>query len=295
MNTTQQGYLYTFLSAVAFASLSLFTKWAFDWGLSPWSFALLMGLFSVLILTPMQWRERPQAARQNRRRPSLGLLIGLGLFGAAAGLSFTLALVHLSISLTTILLFTYPAFVALGAWVLLGQRPTRWHLATVAVTLVGAVLTVDLPSAFTGAISLVGIGLALLSAVSQGFFIVLGERVGSGLTPTEATIVTRATITLGTVLLHPAVLAEAIHTPWQGVALAALASLVGGVGSFWFLYKGIALIGANPAAIVSVAELPVALLLGMLFQSETIAPMQWAGAALIALAMILSQRQPATA
>ena len=50
---------------------------------------------------------------------------------------------------------------------------------------------------------------------------------------------------------------------YQAGMICLVTAVVAGVAPFFFLYRGIALIGANRAAIVSVVELPMALLLGL--------------------------------
>lgn len=113
MKKTQLGYLYMLLSAMTFASMSVFMKRAYALGMTPWSFAVLQSIFALAQLTLLKRREPTPAAP--RPRAAWQVLLLFALAGAGAGISFNVALVHLSMSLGTILLFTYPAFVALGA------------------------------------------------------------------------------------------------------------------------------------------------------------------------------------
>lgn len=275
------------LSAVTFASMSVFMKRGYDAGLSPWSFSVLQSIFALIQLFLLKLREPSSATpRPKVSRPVLTLFC---LAGAGAAISFNVALVHLSISLGTILLFTYPAFVALGAWLFNGERPTGLHMAALGLTLVGAVLTVDIGGALSGTVSLLGVFLAVLSAICQGVYIILGDRIGGALTPVSATIITRLSIMVGSILLYPRVVPELFTVSAEAVWITLAGSLVGGVAPFLFLYKGLALIGPNRAAIVSVGELPFALALGWFFEGDLILPVQMMGAALIAVAVLISQ------
>lgn len=289
MSNKSLGYLYVLLSAAAFASMSLLTKWAYAAGLSPWSFTLVTSVLSLPILALI--RRRSGAVVNWDRPVGLPLILTFAACGAGAGIAFNVALASLSISLGTLLLFTYPAFTALAAWLLLGQRPSGPEVGALGLTLAGAVLTANLHEAIAEAASLVGISLALVAAVAHGMYIALGERLSTALSATGATAATKLVGALGVLLIHPAVVREVAAIPWQGWLLAFLATAVAGVVPFLFLNRGIALIGANQAAIVSVAELPFALGLGILFQGDQILPAQWAGAILITAAVILSQRQ----
>ncbi|HYF92328.1 MAG TPA: DMT family transporter [Symbiobacteriaceae bacterium] len=287
MNKTYMGYLLTILSAMAFAAMSLFIKMAYDAGVSAWAFTLIQSSVSLVLLGFMWLREAPHP-RVRHSVPTVGFFLACGVITAIA---FNIALVHLSMSLATILLFTYPAFTALGAWLMLGHRPTRLHGGALLLTLAGAVLTTNFTELRSGAISLTGVGLALLAAVAHGLYIVAGEKIAGKLTATSATTLTRVAILLGSLALNPRVFAELPAVTWGGWLICVVAAAVSGVAPFLFLNRGIALIGANRAAIASVAELPFALALGLLFQGDLIRPAQWAGAALIIAAVVVSQRQ----
>lgn len=289
MNTTHLGYLYTVLSALAFASMSLFIKIAFGYGMNAFSFSVVQSVFGLIILGWM-WAREPKPAMPRPRAGYLPVLLFV-VAGAGAAIAFNVSLEHLSISLATILLFTYPAFVAVGAWAFLGQRPWLAHLAALAMTIAGAVLTANLGDMRSGLISSLGVGLALFAAVAHGAYLVLGEQLAGSLTAIRATTLTRFGILVGSVVLYPRVFAELPLIPWQGWAICAVAAAVSGVAPFLFLNRGIALIGANRAAIASVAELPFAMALGMLFQGDVITPLQWAGAVLIVAAVVISQQE----
>ncbi|HWI61696.1 MAG TPA: DMT family transporter [Symbiobacteriaceae bacterium] len=289
MNKTYLGYTLTILSALAFASMSLFIKMGYGVGMSPWSFAVIQSSFALVLLVVM-WFRSPGPA-PGLGRPKLRDVLLFMLFGATTGITFNLSLFHLSMSLATILLFTYPAFTALGAWLVLGQRPTLLHGGAILLTLVGAVLTANLPEIQSGTISLLGVGLALLSAVAQGLYMVVGEKVAGKLTAISATTLTRIAILSGTILLKPSVFGELPSVPQSGWLICLVAAIVAGVPPFFFLNRGVALIGANRAAIASVAELPFALGLGLIFQGDLISLTQWVGAALIIAAVVISQHE----
>jgi drug/metabolite transporter, DME family len=288
MNTTYLGYLFTILSAAGFASASLFLKLALGAGMSAWGFTLVSTAIGLCFLVPLTAR-RGSLAFPEWRQAWKGYLL-YGAYGAVATIAFNVALVYLTISLATILLFTYPAFVALGAWLFLGQRPTGLHIAVLALALVGVILTVDIREAVSGAASLPGILLALLTAIAHGAYLVLGERVTVRLSAVSATTVTRLAILGGVLMLRPTVITELPGLPGSVWLLCLTAALLSGVAPYFLLNIGIRRIGANLAAIASVAELPFALALGLLFMGDRILPPQWAGAALIAAAVVISNR-----
>lgn len=291
MNRTYLGFLLVIFSALVFASTSLFTKLMYAVGMDAWNSTFIMSSFSLVLVGFLYLREAPSG--HLRPKASWQELLLFALCGAGSAIFFNLALFYLSISLSTIFLFTYPAFTAVMAWLILKQRPTRLHIAALLLTLAGAVLTANIQEALQADVSLIGIALAVLTAVSHALYLVMGERVAGALSPMGATLLTRVAILGGVLVLNPRASLAIADVRWEGWAICFGTAVIAGVAPFFLLNRGIALIGANRAAIASVAELPFALALGLLFQGDIILPMQWMGAVLITIAVLLSQYQTA--
>ena len=289
MSRTYQGYLATFVSAAGFASFSLFLKLVMHAGVGVWTYTLLSSLGSLVILLVMIARQDgPVFPQIGTEWPGYFIFAACG---AVSTIAFVLALVELSISLATMILFTYPAFVVLGNWTLFGVRPGRHHLIAVGLTLMGAAMTVNLAEVATGQVSPLGILYALLTAIAHGMYMVLGHRFAAELPAVSATTLTRIVICLAVLALFPrASLLQIPHINPAGWYLIALATLVTGVPPFLFLNVGVDRIGSNKAAVVSVVELPIAMGLGLLFEGERITFYQWLGAALIIAALLVSTR-----
>lgn len=283
------GYILTILSAAGFAFASLAFKWGLEAGMTVWTFTVTASLIGLGILGPLTALQRGRAFPAWRSAWRGYLLFAL--FGGLGAIPFNVALVHLPISLATILLYTYPAFVALGAWLLLDQRLHAVHVAVLVMSLVGVLLTVDMAEMTSGSVSGLGVGLALLTAVGHAAYMIMGQRLSTHLPALSGTMLGRVGILLGALLLHPRVVGEIGSISAKGWLICLVAALFGGVLPYFCLNKGIALIGASPAAIVAVAELPMALLMGLLFQGEAITLVQWAGAALIGAAVVISNIQ----
>lgn len=170
---------------------------------------------------------------------------------------------------------------------ILGQRPTRWHLVSLLMTFVGVIFTTDLQEIILGRLSPLGVGLAVVATIANGLYMVQGEMIGSGVSGITKSLWTRVAVIGLTLVLHPQVLGEVLQVSWQGWVLSLVTALVAGVVSYLFLNWGVVLIGANRAAVTSVAEIPIALALGRIFEGDMIRPLQGLGAALIAAAMVI--------
>jgi probable blue pigment (indigoidine) exporter len=70
-----------------------------------------------------------------------------------------------------------------------------------------------------------------------------------------------------------------------------MATVIGNIAPFFFLFTGMRMIGAAAASLVTVVELPVALLLGWAYAGDRIGPVELVGAALVMGAVLLSKRK----
>ncbi len=282
MSRTQIGLFQVILSATTFAFSSVIAKWAFARGLTPFSFSLGTSLITAMVMAG--W------LRGGRWRPPAGVrplaLLLHGLTGGASGLLFVLALAYLDVSLATLLVFTYPVVVAAGAWLVFGQRLTTRQIIAVVLTLAGTFLTAG---PVQGGAPVLGVLLALSTTVTHAIYILLGEHVLTQWDPKAATVFTRLVNGLLAVALVPAAAPALLHLTGFDWVFLVFATVAGVIAPFLFLLEGLARVGASRAAIVSTAELPIALLLGWLFMGDRLTPGQGGGAVLITLAVVLIQ------
>jgi drug/metabolite transporter (DMT)-like permease len=261
MNKQILGYIYAVLSALLFASATLFMKRIFAAGMSVWDYSVAHSLAVLVILVGLRLAQRRplqrQALRTHRR-----VIPWLMVTGFVASTAFNVALSQLSISLGTILLFTYPAFVTLIAWAFLRQRPDRFHLGALILALLGTLFTVGTGGDLTEGFTWLGAGLALLAAIAHAGYLHISEHVSGDFDAVSLSILTRLAIVIGSSSIAPHALVSMWQAPWQAWAILIVSSVVGGVLPFLMLFKGLGMIGANQAAIASVTELPFALLWG---------------------------------
>ncbi|HLO04069.1 MAG TPA: DMT family transporter [Symbiobacteriaceae bacterium] len=291
MNKQILGYIYAVMSALLFASATLFMKKIFAAGMSVWDYSVAHSLAVLVTLVGLRLAQRRPLRREAFRKHRRAIP-GLMVTGFIASTAFNVALSQLSISLGTILLFTYPAFVTLIAWAFLRHRPDRLHLVALVLALMGTLFTVGAGGDLAVGFTWLGAGLALLSAVSHASYLHISEHVGGEFDAISLSILTRIAVVVGSASIAPHALLSMWHAPWQAWAILAVSSIVGGVLPFLLLFKALDQIGANQVGIASVTELPFALLLGLLFEGESVTPWQGVGAVAVLGAVLLSQLRP---
>lgn len=292
MSKNFAGYIVTATGSSLFALMSLLMKIAYAKGMTVWGYTLIVALIGTVLLSIMQL-FRKESLFPSELRPQWKSALVAILGGTLVTFGLNLALANLTISLAMVLFFTYPALTAAIAWPLLGQRPTLRHLLALAISLAGAALIVSREGDFRG--SLFGILLALLAAVGQAFCLTLGERIGPALSSFTVLWGTRVGVLLGTLLVGMGPVREIIDLPVSLLLFCLMATVIGNIAPFFFLFTGMRMIGAAQASLVTVVELPVSLLLGWAYAGDRIGPVELVGAALVMGAVLLSNRRaPAT-
>jgi drug/metabolite transporter (DMT)-like permease len=274
-------------SAVAFGAMGIFGKLAYDEGVTVGTllavrFAIAAALFWVLLAAT---GGRRLLRGLPRRDVVLGVLLGAVGYSAQAGAYFA-ALRQLDASLLSLLLYTFPAMVAIAAVLLGRERLTRRTVGALLLAGVGGVLV--LGGARAGALDPVGTALALTAAVVYSAYILTSAPVSGRMEPLVlATLVsTGAAVTLGLAGaldgdLHLAAVSS------RGYGWLAAIAVVSTVGAITLFFAGLRRVGPTAASIISTAEPVTAVALAGAVFGETLGPAQLAGGALVVGAVVV--------
>lgn len=265
-------------SALGFASIGPLGKVAYRGGFTVAELQLLRFCAAApLLVAVAALAARRAAARHHGGQRSEGgrldrrsrlRLLGLGFlgYGMQATLYFT-ALTRISASLTSLLLYLYPALVA-GAAVALGRhRLDRATLAGVALILTGTVLVLGLPAGRPDAL---GVALGLGSAVWYTAYLLVGERLTAGVEPQAAAahvaVGAAGWFGIGIVFLRPDLGNNGAKAIMAGLAMAVLGTAV----PIAALFAGMARIGVTWASIGSALEPVGTVVLAVAFLGEAL-------------------------
>jgi len=293
------------LAGAAYGTGPLFAKGVNHAGLD--SIALLAWRFLFAMIVSWAWlmaQPRARAAlRDLDRRTTARLLFTGGFFVVNATVYYS-AIQRVDISLVALLMYSYPAMVAVLSMRL--GYPLRGKLAwgSLALVLVGAILTIDGIKPDTDQ---VGILLAMLSPIAYAVYILLtawmaGERPGQtadmrskGKGAEVPPAVAGAVMMTGTWLTMFVVALEAREPLLPGqVPAEAWPGLIG-IGVFaaaiaiQAFYASAARIGAAQASLMATVEPLVVIALGVSFLGERLDMLQIAGAGLVLVGVLLSQ------
>jgi len=268
-------------SAFCYSMLSIFGKYAFALHLPllpllATRYALGACILWVWVLLAGDYRR---AAGRVPRARVLGLLAwGVVGFSGQSALFF-LALERLPASLTEVLLYTCPAFLALMLWGMTRRRPKGARLLAIGLALLGTWLCAG---PIHGVVDMRGAVLATLSGFWYAAFLIWMHRLTPGIAGvvSGAYIITGAALTfsLASLIRGGGLLVPHGAGEWVSILGIVLSATVFGLVLF---VAGLKRVGPQAASLLSTFEPLGTLLLAGILLGERLDGTQWAGAALI--------------
>jgi DME family drug/metabolite transporter len=279
------GYLYVLLAAALWALLGPVSRLVLREGVAP----LEIALWRCVIGTAL-FALHVAASRSARWSVARGDLPGIAAFGVV-GIATLYGALSLAVeggaALAVVLLYTAPAWVALFAWALLGERMTARKLLALAVTLLGIV---GVATAGGGEVrpSVAALGWGLLAGLGYASIYLFGKRYFARYAP--ATVFVYAIPIAGLVLLPLTTFHPKSATAWVALLVLGVFSTY---GAFLAYSAGLARLEATRAAVVATAEPVIGAGLAFVFWGERFAPLGYAAAGLVLLGVLLMASAPA--
>ena len=283
-----QGFLYGLASSCSFGLIPLFTLPLMAQGMNTSSilayrFAISAAVMAVLLVV--------------RRQPLLicgadmWRLGALGFFYATAAITFFFAFRYLDSGLVATLQFSYPVYVVLYM-VCFCHEKARWTTFLAMAMSIAGVALLSLHSGDGGKFSLLGIGVALFSALLNAGYV-------AGIQATRLRVTSGLTITFYLMLFGA--LYSTVYALWDGSLMLAegtqwgqllLLGVITGVISNLTLVEAIRRIGSTLASVLGALEPVTAVSVGVLVFHEAFTLRTCMGAGLIISAVMLIMLAP---
>ena len=279
------GTIYILASALCFGSMAIFARMAYASGVDIPTLLLLRFFIASILMWGLLLLKRMKLPKGR----GMVMLVAIGAVGyAGQAFSFFTALTYASAGLVALLLYTYPAIVALLSR-LVFKHPFTWRqIAAVAIALAGTVFIIGK----AGDGKPLGIFFGLLAALIYSIYILTGSRVPKDVTPTASTTV----IASSAAVTYSAVVAvKGFHPPATGLGWMAVLSIavVCTVLAILFFFEGLKRVGPVRASVFSTIEPLFTVLLAAAVLGERITLTRVFGGALIVGAVILLARESA--
>ncbi|QWV95562.1 DMT family transporter [Geomonas oryzisoli] len=284
MNDKHRGAWYIVASAAGFATLGILIKSAFAGGANISTVLsgrfLLAAIFLFAIL-----RARGVNCRLERKTAFQLILMGAVGYDGMSGL-YANAIHYLPASLTSMLLYAYPALVTVLALIIGEERFNAPKGIALVVCSVGLVSL--LGASFEGA-RLAGVLSGLGAAVIYSCYIIIGNRILKNIDPMVTSLWVCGAAGLASLcygLIRGELVLDITPAGWLSIVGIAIFPTIFGVMGF---FAGLRLIGATNASIISMLEPLITVLLSALLLGERITPLQGFGGAVLLFGGLILQ------
>jgi drug/metabolite transporter (DMT)-like permease len=253
--------------------------------LSPVTIVFLEHCVLALVTIPVVLKLRSQFQRLGKRDYAALLVIAIG-GSVVASVLFTFAIKYGNPTAVILLQKTQPLFTVLLAYVVLGERPTRWFWPWFAVAMAGATL-ISLPDRHSGfptihelpATSLCAIGAAILwsSATVCGRYIV--PIISTPFLTSLRFILALPALAILYALQAPQ--ARRVPTDLYSVLTVIEMALIPGLLALFLYYKGLRSTTAWLASVCELASPITAIVVNWLVLNTMLSAIQFVGSALL--------------
>jgi drug/metabolite transporter (DMT)-like permease len=280
------GVLLIAISAASFGTLAIFGRYAYADGIDTSTLLFLRFTISALLMAILLVSRREPFPRGK----TLAQLIGMGAIGyVGQSFSYLTAIKFASAGLVALLLYLYPAFVAILSMIFLKEKLTRFKLLALALATLGAALTANPEGG-----QWQGILLAISAALIYSVYIIVGAGVMQRVSAVQSSTVIFASAGIVYAALTALRGAHFPHT-WNGwSALGGLVLMATVIPVVTFL-AGLKRIGPTSASMLSTLEPVVTVLLAAWLFGESLSPIILSGGALILAAVLLLARSELSA
>ncbi|MCP2043921.1 DMT family transporter [Pontibacter sp. HSC-36F09] len=284
-----RGILLVFLGACSFGILSTFVKLAYQEGYTlgdvtgtQVSFGFVI-LWSIVLVRHLMGHRTLGVSTMDKLK-----LVAMGTSTGMVSIFYYKCVQAVPASIAILLLMQFTWISLLLESVIKRKMPQLSQVIMVLLVLVGTAMAGRLFSGTIPDFDLAGIGFGLLAALCYSVFLMINGAAGNHLHPTtkSALLLTGATILVLSIFppmfLFNGALGDGLFK-W-GLLLGVFGTVI---PPLFFAY-GIPKTGLALSAILSSAELPVAVAMSYFVLQEEVWTVQWLGVALILLAIIIS-------
>ena len=275
MSRESEGIFLVLVSAVSFGFQPIFAKFAYAQGVGVDELLFVRFLLAFLIMGTLLATSRRLILP--KKMDLLALIILGALVYFMQSTFYYSALLFSPVAIVALLLYTYPVFVTLGAYMLGWEQVPRRLAGVFIMALIGLVLVAN---PFGTAIGL-GVFLAFASAIIYTIYILAGSKVLRRVKGEVAAfyVMVAASVSFGLA----GALTDSIRLNWSvaGWFWVLTIALVCTVIAITTFFMGISRIGPSRAALISLIEPITSVLLSLAIFGNKLTASQWFGGLLI--------------
>lgn len=285
-----KGYIYAIISAIFFGSAGIFVKSGYSNNFGPVEILMLQYIIALIILflfCLLKYRNKLLLSKK--------MLIKLLIQGAIGNTLMTVffysSFKYLEVSTATMLLYTYPAMVAIYSALFLGQRITKRKIFAILGTFLGSLMVLNLLSSNLKSLNIMGICFGILAALFYSFMNIYAEGIVDEIPPMVITLYTTLFSLIILLIFNPSFISKLSVVSTSSIINAASLAFFCEIIPLTLLYAAIKNIGAVTTSIISTLELPSSALFSFFLLNEKLSIIQILGILLAVYSVIMLKKE----
>ncbi len=289
----RSGQLMIAGAGICWGTIGTFAQTLMNYGFSANAVSFLRLVTGFLLLGGLTAITNPEQLRIDRRGLFLTAMIGL-ISQACFNLLYFNAISYIGIAMAAVLLYTAPFFLLIWSVLFFGEHLTVRKVSAILLCFAGCAIAVTGGNVSNLQISLIGIALGLLSAVSFSLMSAISKHALANYSPITVVIYSFffGALFLLPFNIAPGSLAGSINPISMG-ALFAL-GLIPSALSYRLYAQGISHgVDLSAAGVLSTLEMVFSVILAWAIFHEPMGPVRWAGVLIILFSIwIMNSRMP---
>lgn len=275
-----RGHMYVLLAVIGFGIVPLLAKFSLDTGMNSETMLTYRFLIAGAIFIILCKKNRYTLYKDAKTTIKL---LSIGVLYAIEATCYFEAYKYLSPSLGELLFQVNPIFITFGAFLVFREKVTKDTILALLLTATGCTLLFWEPISH---VTFYGIGLILLAVIFYTTYVLVCKRILNDIEPMVVT--TYTTVGCGIILLVYSTLTRKLMvvTDLNIIGIIIILSIFSTIISLLFFAKGLKLLGAGKAAIITTLEPVVTVFLSFIIYKERLNIHQVCGGLFIILSIL---------
>lgn len=285
-----KGYIYAIISAIFFGSAGIFVKSGYSNNFGPVELLMLQYVIALIILfifCLIKYRNKLLLSKKMLTK----LLIQGAIGNTLMTVFFYSSFKYLEVSTATMLLYTYPAMVAIYSALFLGQRITKRKIFAIIGTFLGSLMVLNLISSNLKSLNIMGVCFGILAALFYSFMNIYAEKIVDEVPSMVITLYTTLFSLIILLIFNPSFISKLGGVSTSSIINAASLAFFCEIIPLTLLYAAIKNIGAVTTSIISTLELPSSAIFSFIFLSEKLSAIQILGILLAVYSVIALKKE----
>lgn len=256
------GTFFVFISAIGYGLMPIFAYMAYSNGVSTITMLFLRFISSSIIMFIIVRIRKLSMPKKN----DVFIFLLMGFIGyTGQSLCYFTALKYAAVSIVSLLLYTYPIMVMIFSIIILKEKIKARNVIALVIALIGVSVIISVK----GNANIIGILLAVLTALIYSIYIIISTKVLKKGMEIQAS----GLIMVGSAIAYGLMNLFYGFTPpknGNGIIAILLISIVSTVIAFWAFFAGLKRVGPSITSLVSIFEPVVTVVSSILILSEKV-------------------------